>query len=251
MPMSLKPIAKTIVLAPARLVPLSLGSAVCKWWCKSLEKRGQDRSALRHLFELEELLDLAVNERAIVYDHGVHVKHRLTGYHDFFAQRIKPGEIVADIGCGIDALANSIAQKSGEMVTAIDLNQASLATAREKCSHANITFLHQDALAWQPTQTFETIVLSNVLEHIEDRTAFLQTTQANLQPQRWLIHVPRFDRNWRLPLKAEMGLFAYGDPTHFIEYTPELFAKEMDQAGLYIEHIESRWSDFWAQVRAR
>jgi len=41
-----------------------------------------------------------VDLAAIAYEGGVHPKHRLTRYHDFFVERVRTGELVLDIGSG-------------------------------------------------------------------------------------------------------------------------------------------------------
>ena len=50
------------------------------------------RSAMRVLLRADDFLTKCINRLAIEYDGGVHVKHRLMKYHDFFVERISPGE---------------------------------------------------------------------------------------------------------------------------------------------------------------
>jgi hypothetical protein len=57
-----------------------------------------------------------------------------------------------------------------------------------------------------------------------------------------------FNRDWRPPLREELGLYAYGDPTHFIEYTRESFEREMAQAGFRVRHLQVNWGEIWAEV---
>ena len=66
-----------------------------------LESRGSNSgSGLIRLFELKKNLEWVINERSISYDKGIHPKHRLTNYHNFFIDRINDGEVVLDVGCG-------------------------------------------------------------------------------------------------------------------------------------------------------
>ncbi len=58
------------------------------------------RILMRALLRADDFLTRALNRLAIVYDGGVHAKHRLMRYHDFFVERISPGEHVLDVGCG-------------------------------------------------------------------------------------------------------------------------------------------------------
>jgi hypothetical protein len=95
---------------------------------------------------------------------------------------------------------------------------------------------------------FDVIVLSNVLEHIKDRMFFLREVQTRATPSRWLVRVPMFDRDWRPSLRRELGLFAYGDPTHYTEYTRASFQLEMAEAGFVINHLQVNWGEIWAEV---
>ena len=48
---------------------------------------------MRALLQLDDHLACRIDEVAVRYDNNsVHVKHRLMQYHDFFVERIKPGE---------------------------------------------------------------------------------------------------------------------------------------------------------------
>ena len=53
------------------------------------------RPALVELLELERVISGQIDLAALQYGDGVHVKHRLTRYHDFFVNRINPGERIA------------------------------------------------------------------------------------------------------------------------------------------------------------
>jgi len=59
------------------------------------------------------------------------------------------------------------------------------------------------------------------------------------------------ERDWRVPLKQELGIDRRLDPTHFIEYTLESFAAEMEEANLRVTHQEVRWGEIWAEAVPR
>ena len=77
---------------------------------------------------------------------GVHAKHRLTRYHDFFVDRIEQGERVLDVGCGKGELAHDIAERTGANVTAIDANPWMLEFARKRSAHPRVTYVQADAV---------------------------------------------------------------------------------------------------------
>ena len=54
--------------------------------------------ALRFLFRLDAALYPLQGEKAVEYGGGIHTKHRHMRYHDFFVDRVRPGERVLDIG---------------------------------------------------------------------------------------------------------------------------------------------------------
>ena len=206
--------------------------------------------SLKLLFSLDALLYQVQGQMAVAYDGGIHTKHRHMKYHDFFTNRINKDDRVIDIGCGIGAVAFDVAEKSGAQVLGIDFNESSIKTARERYKHPYLEFRVGDALETIPEEKFSVVILSNVLEHLSGRPAFLRRVQDTLQPQRILIRVPLFERDWRVPLKKELGVEWRLDPTHEIEYTIETFIEEIKSAGLRIMYLEVRWGEIWAEVVA-
>ena len=99
-----------------------------------------------------------------------------------------------------------------------------------------------------PEDNFNVIVMSNVLEHIENRAEMLKTLREKFQPERWLIRVPMINRDWLVPLKKELDMPYYSDTTHYTEYTIESFQDEMTNAGLEVRHTEVKWGEIWAEV---
>jgi 2-polyprenyl-3-methyl-5-hydroxy-6-metoxy-1,4-benzoquinol methylase len=213
------------------------------------EGKRPPKDALRALFKIDDHLTWCINNATVEYANGIHVKHRLMKYHDFFVDRILPNEKVMDLGCGYGAVAHSVASRTGAQVTGIDLNPKNIAQAKANYKLANLTFIEGDVFKDLPNETFDTIVFSNVLEHIEHRVDFLTTVQEQLTPKRWLIRVPMFNRDWRVPLRQELGITYFSDGTHFTEYTRESFEQEMQEAQLTITHIQINWGEIWAEVK--
>jgi len=204
---------------------------------------------MRALLQLDDHLAGRIDEVAVRYDNNsVHVKHRLMQYHDFFVERIKPGEWVLDIGCGNGAVAWSMATRAGAIVTGIDLHAENIAVARKLFPHKNLTFIQGDALQELPPGQFDTIVISNVLEHIEHRIEFVKTTQERVKPRRWLIRVPMFNRHWFVPMRKELGMSFFSDQTHYTEYTQQSFEEELEAAGLAITYQQINWGEIWAEA---
>lgn len=232
---------------PADLPLLELEAYILRLVAERMDRLSADE-ALRFLFRLDAALYPLQGVQSIRYGGGLHTKHRHMRYHDFFVQRVKLGDRVLDIGCGNGAVARDMAEKGGAEVTGIDLHEPYITQALQQYVHPRVRYILGDALTDLPNEAFDVIVMSNVLEHLEQRVEFLRRVQARYRPARWLIRVPLFERDWRVPLKKELGLDYRLDPTHYIEYTQETFADEMRQAGLTISHQEVRWGEIWAEV---
>jgi SAM-dependent methyltransferase len=216
-----------------------------------LESRGPDTgAAMKRLFTLQDDLDHVVNERAMIYGKGEHPKHRLMRYHDFFIENIADSQRVIDIGCGYGAVARSVAKaRPKSQVTGVDYDPKRLAEARAKDNPANLTFVEADATQSVPPGPWDVVVLSNVLEHIVDRHAFLTALIDKTKAKRFLIRVPLFERDWRLAMRREVGANYYSDPDHEIEPTQEEFRRETAAAGLVIEQLNTPWGEIWSVLR--
>jgi SAM-dependent methyltransferase len=235
-----------------RLLPQRLRHVVLKGLFV-LESRGADSgAALKRLFEVQDALDHVINERAMIYGCGEHPKHRLMRYHDFFIAHVADGERVLDIGCGYGAVARSIARaRPRAQVTGVDYDKGRLAQARASDNPSNLAFAESDATKSVPPGPWDVVVLSNVLEHIDDRQGFLRALIVKTDAKRFLIRVPLFERDWRLPMRREVGANYYSDPDHKIEPMQEEFRHETAAAGLVIDSLETPWGEIWAALHPR
>jgi 2-polyprenyl-3-methyl-5-hydroxy-6-metoxy-1,4-benzoquinol methylase len=211
--------------------------------------RLEPNDGLRRLLRLNDYLDQRIDGIAIDLDGGVHAKHRLTGYHDFFVRNVGRGERVLDVGCGKGELAYDLAVRAGAPVTGIDISRPSLDFARARFQAPELEFVEGDILAWEPPHDYDVVVLSNVLEHVGPRVALLQRLRASVHPDRFLIRVPSEERDWLVPLRRELGLPHFSDPTHETEYTVEQLRSELREAGIEIEELVQRWGELWAVGR--
>jgi SAM-dependent methyltransferase len=230
-------------------VPPRLGNRLLQSWANVLAERLAPRDALLELFALDDHLQREIDRTAIRYDKGVHAKHRLTGYHDFFVERIAPGERVLDVGSGKGELAHDLALRAGADVTGIDVKIPSLAFARKRFRHERVRFLERNALDGLPEGPFDVVVLSNVIEHLEPRVDLLRRIARDLHPRRILIRVPAEDRHWHVPLRRELGLPWFSDPSHVVEYDWTRLLAELEEAGLEPVEVQTRWGELWAEAR--
>lgn len=232
---------------PLYLIPAKVRLGLIKGLMVLDSRVGAPADALRRQFEVHDMADKVISERAMTLGGGVHPKHRLTRYHDFFVDNIAPGSSVLDVGCGYGALARSMAERvERSQVTGIDSDEPRLTQAQNAANPDNLTFVLGDALQDLPSQQWDVMVLSNVWEHIEKRVEFMRGLLEKVQPQRVLIRVPVFERSWHLPMRKELGIGYFSDTTHFIEHTLEEFADETARAGLKVEQQDIRWGEIWA-----
>lgn len=176
---------------------------------------------------------------------GLHPKHRIMNYHKFFVDNTGETDTVLDIGCGNGALTYDVAGKAKKVV-GIDLDKQNISIANRKYLRENIEYIHGDALTDLPNDTFDVIILSNVLEHIDKRVEFLKSLK-KLAPK-FLIRVPMLNRSWIDLYKKEVGLEYRLDKTHFIEYTFDRFKEELTSAGLSVYDYSIQFGEIWAVI---
>lgn len=203
------------------------------------------KKIVKQLLKIHTLSYKLIGIFSIAAENGLHPKHRLMNYHKFFVENVSEDDIVLDIGCGNGALTYDIAKKA-KHVYGIDFNEKNIEYAKKKYNAANITYIIGDATNYQFNKNFDVIVLSNVLEHIENRIEFLKRIKPLAKA--FLIRVPMINRDWVVLYKKELGLPYLSDPSHYTEYTLESFIEELNQAGLNIEHHSIQFGEIWAKV---
>lgn len=239
--------ARRIPRRPFRYVmPTLVWRPLFRLWLSALAADPDRRRGVRELLTSYDDVYRRLDQAAITYDDGVHVKHRLTRYHDFFVERVHPGERVLDLGSGKGELAHDLVVRAGAHVVGIDNDPNHLGFARQKFADERLEFREGDLRAGVPEGHFEVVVLSNVLEHLEDRVEVLRSVVVSATPDRLLFRVPVHARDWTIPLKQEVGLPSYWDPDHAIEYDPQTFQEELAEAGLEVTELVLKWGEIWA-----
>ncbi len=248
------PKRKALLLALLRVLALPLMLIPGRWRAGLIKgliaidsRIGDPADALKRQFTVLDMAERVIAERAVAYGNGEHPKHRLMRYHDFFVNNIPAGSRVLDVGCGYGAVARSIASRVADStVVGIDIDEPRLSQAQAADNPSNLRFVLGDALVDLPEGPWNVVVLSNVLEHIEERVDFLSRLLKVTGADTVLIRVPLFERNWYLPLRKELGIGYFSDSTHFIEHTLDEFAAETAAAGLDISSQETRWGEIWS-----
>ena len=195
---------------------------------------------------MDNLIYRLLSKYSVKMEDGIHPKHRLMKYHDFFTNNINFGDMILDIGCGNGYNTYKIAEKAGSVV-GIDIDEENIRLARKDFKKNNIKYIKGDATSYKFDKKFDAIVLSNVLEHLEDRIRFLKKVKD--LGEKMLIRVPMFDRSWLVLYKKEFDVEYRLDNTHCIEYTIKSFLNELKKSGIENVTYSVHFGEIWATVK--
>jgi SAM-dependent methyltransferase len=160
----------------------------------------------------------------------------VTAYNDWVYRRIRPylGDRLLEVGSGIGNMSGYYADR--DLLVCVDLLAESLDLVRDKLGERpNLVTVQGDVCAESTvarlaTFRFDTAVMLNVLEHIEDDAAALAAIHRVLAPQGRLV----------LLLPAEHYLYGTLDRAlgHFRRYEPGDVRALVPAAGYEIELLE-------------
>lgn len=230
-----------------RLVPFTVRRKVF-FLSLVIESRGKaPEDALRRLFAIEDSLSLVINERSLALGKGEHPKHKLTKYHDLFISNLADCKRIVDLGCGYGAVARSVALAyPNSTIVGIDNDLNRLSQASQSSNPNNVSFELLDIYNLEDYAAFDGAILSNVLEHVENRIEFLKAIRLKTSIKKLLVRVPNFERHWSIPLRRDLGINYFQDPDHKIEHTVTELKREVQQAGFAISDIFTVWGEIWA-----
>lgn len=201
------------------------------------------KTLIRFFCNIHSFIYFLIGQLATRSNQGINPKHEIMKYHDFFIENISNESTVLDIGCGNGMVAYDVAKKAKEVI-GIDFSSKSIRKAKKTYSGKNLRFIIGDATTFKFQRKFDAIILSNVLEHIQERIDFLKKIKALSSVL--LIRVPMINRDWITLYKKEIGANWRLDKTHYIEYTLDSFRKELNQAGLKIKSYSVQFGEIWA-----
>lgn len=163
----------------------------------------------------------------IWFDHLSHAEN----YNRWILDILSPylGKKILEIGCGVGTFTSLLADR-GHLVTAVDIEPAYIEEAEQRLSgRDNIRFICRDARNGGFVPEFDTIVMLDVLEHVYDDAAILDTLRSALKHEGVLaLKVPAVPR-----LKNAM------DHTlgHYRRYSGKGLAGTLEMAGFEPLHI--------------
>jgi methionine biosynthesis protein MetW len=170
-------------------------------------------------------------------DEGVRYtfKRSKTGSHMQIVDAIAPGSRVLDLGCSQGLLARPLREKN-VAVTGVDIAPPEgLAAELEE-------YFQQDLelpLDLPVGREFDYVVVSDVIEHLRNRTQLLRGARRFLKEGgRLIISTPNIAL-WFYRLSLLVGRFEYGprgvlDETHVHLFTRATFLREVEKAGFFV-----------------
>lgn len=178
-------------------------------------------------------------------DHPIKTSNR-----KFLMSCIRPEHSIIDLGCktGYDSfmLANACRK-----VVGIDYETQSIDVAKRRYQRPNLTFIAAEGIAYltDNTEQFDILILSHVLEHLDDPGEFLR------QFKRFFkfvyIEVPDFDRSVMNHLRQRLGMeLIYSDDDHITEFDRFDLTEMIEKNGLEIVKSEIYLGNmkFWCRV---
>ena len=184
------------VASVAVLFPYAVWRPLFRLWLGTVRSQGNHEKAMRELLEIYQDAYVGVDLGAIDYDNGgVHAKHRLTQYHDFFVDRIDGGE--ARAGRRLRQGRAGVRHRRAHRLRASQPStqaRGCWSSRAKRFAHPRVTYVQADAVGYEPLEPVDVAVLSNVLEHIGPRVELLRALRERAGAARLLIRVPTIDR---------------------------------------------------------
>ncbi len=192
---------------------------------------------------------------ASLLNEGIHPKHRIMKYKEWFLSNIQKNWVILDVGCNTGMMPEVMSIKAS-FIYGIEIEKKHILEAKRRRQKRNIEFICADATTYDysPLKPVDCVTLSNVLEHIEYRVDFLKKLIKQIKwkdKKRLLIRVPMIDREWIAVYKKELGLEYRLDNTHYIEYTFEQLKEELLQAEIDILSHHVKFGEIYVICEAK
>jgi SAM-dependent methyltransferase len=207
------------------------------------------KQKLKLFLNIEWLFDRFAIEAS--FDYYPVEKHPFrTNTQAFILDFIKPESSVLDLGCGLGFVSFYVSEKA-EKVVGIDYNKGDIAKAQSLFQRNNLEYWCEDALIYLQNkgETFDILLLSHILEHIEEPENFLKTFKDFFQYI--FIELPDFDKTLLNPVRKDLNMpLIYSDADHVVEFDREELKALFQRCHLTILQSEYRFGlqRYWCSV---
>lgn len=170
-----------------------------------------------------------------------------TGTHWLLLERVPKGSRVLDVGCASGYLGHYLVSKKECQVWGIEPNVERANAAEQK----GYTYVYTGAVEEMAAddeivgQTYDVILIGDVLEHLMDPVGVLKVLQQYLAPEgRFVISLPNV-AHYSVRFSLLFGRWDYTDAgimdrTHVHFYTKETAGALLDRAGLVVDQVVGR-----------
>jgi len=169
-------------------------------------------------------------------------------HHEFFVQRLSPGETVLHIGCGTGGLTYALAVLGKVRITGCDANARQVAIAQQRYPHPRLSYLVGDPLYVLPEHRFNAVVVCEAAEQTPGNPAYLSQMWKAMQPTRILMRVPSQKKTWQTLLRGHMCAETLSQTTWRPDSGSMRFFERLKERGLQVTYAENRWGETWVEV---
>ncbi len=145
--------------------------------------------------------------------------HPIRNSKEFILENIKDTDTVLDLGCNVGDISYQVSAKAGSVV-GIDYDKKFIETAQERYQQvSNLKFYCSEAYDFlqKSKQQFDTLLLSHILEHLDDPKDFLLKFKGHFT--NIYIEVPDFDKDFLNQYRKDLKLpFIFTDSDHISEF---------------------------------
>lgn len=170
----------------------------------------------------------------------IHPKHFLT-QTPWFASFLTAKDLVLDLGCG-NGQNTLKAAKIVRRVTGVEidkrlLSQANFFKVQKKAKNVDFRESNLEGKLKFENNTFDKVMLLDVLEHLRSRDQLLTEIRRILKPGGLLLlGVPNSQTSWK-KLQRSVGLSSLADPDHKIEFSQNSIEKLLAKHNFKIIHL--------------
>ncbi len=179
---------------------------------------------------------------------GIHLQEDLEkdSIHTF----VEKNSRVLDIGCGTGQVIHRLLPKTNK-ITGVDYNSDSIEIAQNKFKNTGVEIIHKDIFDYFKENNglhFDYIILSHLLEHIDDPVSFLGSLTN--KAKYFYIEVPDFEwshlNKYREAIKTDL---IYSDGDHVFEFDREELEKLINNCNLKVISSEFRYGvmKYWCE----